>query len=63
MIDSFESTVINNPLLFPISSEILDLVGDKSIRSAYINKLIFFYEVNISDEHYVVTGLVLIGEK
>ena len=61
--ETFECAVSSNPLIYPVSSSILDIAGISSVREANINGYRFLYEVNVRDNETVVTTLLLLGQR
>ncbi len=62
-VDIFENTVSSNPLIYPISQSLFDIVGISNVREANINGYRLLYEVGKRDKETLVTAFLLLGQK
>ncbi|PKG36998.1 plasmid stabilization protein [Psychromonas sp. Urea-02u-13] len=62
-VDTFESAVNNNPLIYPVSPNLFDVAGISSIREANINGFKLLYEAEEQGEETLITALLLLGQK
>ena len=59
----FENSVSSNPLIYPISQSLFDIVGVSSVRDANINGYRILYEIGERDKETVVTSFLFLGQK
>lgn len=59
----FENSVRSNPLIYPISQILFDIVGVSSVREANINGYRILHEVGERDKETIVTCFLFLGQK
>ena len=62
-VSTFENSVCSNPLIYPVSQSLFDIVGVSSVREANINGCRILYEVGERDKETIVTSFLFLGQK